>query len=359
MRLSENLVSATRVGAAILAVALAAALLTTARPAHAADPLAGLPSGASIIGRLDLAVSRTNPDFRERLLKMQRQVSGGGDARFMTALKAAGIDLEKDVDTVAFGAYFRKAAAGAEPNVIAIVRGRFDDEKVLTAIDAKTKENGGTVVFSEIENTAVMTITEPGPQSQPGIVTLPDDKTIILASAKAPVAAAIKGVRSGASPALSTELRPLRAKVKNESSIWAIGRLPDPPPVAPGANPSPQAIVMSGLRPRDFAFSIDGANGLNLDLALGYANADAAIQATGSVTGVLTFTMLAVMQSSSDPGGAAHEMARLKNKLITTTQGRFIRIKADYTEDEFSELARKLETVARMRGGPMGLGPRR
>ena len=176
-----------------------AALLSTSTPAWAekaakagnADKL--VPAGSEMITVINVRQLLNAPIVKKYALA-QMKAALAKEEKVTKPLQAAGIDPFKDVDTIVIA-----GPAGPEFNKkgLAIVRGRFDLEKIGSTADAFAEKNEGKLKVLKEGDLRIYEAKNDKGDDKPGYLAFVDDKTLVISPAKEAVLEAAKGEKNG------------------------------------------------------------------------------------------------------------------------------------------------------------------
>jgi hypothetical protein len=302
--------------------ALAAALVVFSPPAFAGNGMEALkllPEDTNIVLNVNFKRLRGSKAYNEILsVARARDAYKSGVAD----LKKAGIDLERDVDTLVLGV--RGQMGGGDPDgVVLVAEGRFRPARLIKLMreknaDMKSRSHAG-VTYYTLDNDGSLAIL---------------GKRVILAENSR--MAAVIDLFKGKGPSLATTraFKGLISKTDTGKDLWFVAELPKDKGGGFG--------VPMGESLRSFTGSLDLRKGLGIALRMGTTDTNTAR------TMVSQFEMLR--------GMAANEEQVKKLGLDTVIQK--ARVVADETDvlfrvDLTPAEARRLSGLAEMAGGAM------
>jgi len=307
------------VSAVVVGAGIAAALgIRVVQPARAA------------VGPVPAEALSILPDARFVMgLDVQRFAASGFHKRYAgdaaTRLDAfheledkTGLNPERDLDQV--------YVAGGMPGDgkgIALVLGRFDRARVAHAIESETKD----VTWKTHEGVTVYVFRE-GSKS-PGSLAFLDDRSILVGSERAVVAAISRQAAPAPTPAALTDLL---GRVRPGSTFWMVGDqalLENLPKTMPGGGASAPAITLPALKGLVVNGDLDPV--VALTVTGDAADATAAKNLADIVRG---FVGLAALQASQKP-----ELAQLSSAVTVSTEASRVMVSARLTYEILDALA--------------------
>lgn len=253
-----------------------AALCVAVAPVRAADIDPVLPAETESVMVVNLRQVIDANLIKKYVLGQLKQVMAGNDAA--KQLQELGLDPLKDIDRVTVGSW----GEGEDANVVFVVRGKFDLEKMFAAAEAKAKTDGDKVkIVSEGKYKLVQVTTDNMPK--PAFITFADDKTIVGSLDKKLVVAAADKAKEGGKPQLSKELSSLVLKQDDKASLYVCGtvakdRIKGLPPGIGGGIPGVDAAKLGEQLKtlRAFAMTLRLTDDVALEIDFGMADDDAA-----------------------------------------------------------------------------------
>lgn len=196
------------------AVALLAGLAAAAR---AAEPDKLLPATADTVIAVNVKQLVASEFAKKFVLDgLKKQFESPDTKKFLTDI---GLDPLKDVERMVIASIDTKFGEKTDPSFLLILRGSFDPEKIYKAADAAARapgakmsmvKDGGTVLFKY----------QPDGEQPPVYGTVVDGKTVVVASEKKYVSAAVQAADASKPAALKKELAELVKKADDKASIY-------------------------------------------------------------------------------------------------------------------------------------------
>ena len=262
---------------------LAASLAVSARAAEV-DPL--LPAETESILFVNVRQVLESELIKKYALGQVKQALEGNDAKKM--LEKLGLDPLKDVDRVTVGSWGKDKE---DMNAVFVIRGKFDPEKLFKAAQEEAKNNGDKIAIVEDGKYKLVKITVDD-SPKPIFVAVADEKTIIAATDKKLVTDTLAVSEKGAKPQLKKELATLLLKQDEKASLFAVGLTEGktegvqiPPGRALGVDPAKLQKQLENLK--TFAMTVRLTEDVNLEVAMGMKDTDAADDFGATVDGLL------------------------------------------------------------------------
>jgi len=199
-----------RWGVAAAAAVVLAGLAPTARAAEV-DKL--LPADSEYVIAVNVRQIVDSEIIKKYALGQIKDFLAGGDAQKF--LKDLGLDPLKDIDRVIVG------ASGTDQNDfkgLAVVRGKFNPEKLYAAAEAQTKKDPDH--FSLVKDGADVMFKFQPDQGNPVYGTVVNDSTVVVASDKKLVSAALAASSGDKKPAVNKDLAALISRMDDKSSLY-------------------------------------------------------------------------------------------------------------------------------------------
>lgn len=200
-------------------VAVTGLSLGTARAAEP-DPL--LPSDTTGIVYMNFRQVLDSDLMKKFALEQMKQALEGEDAQKM--LKQLGLDPLKDIDRATIGFW---GQGPDDMNFLAVVRGKFDPEKLFNAIKAEAGKNPDKVsLVKKGKYTLVKMANEnPGPgQPKEAYAAVADEKTIVFGSKDTITVAAIEKAEKGTTKTeLNRQMTALMLKMDEKATMYMCG----------------------------------------------------------------------------------------------------------------------------------------
>jgi hypothetical protein len=191
-------------------------------------------------------------------------------------LKDLGIDPLKDLDRVTAGFWGKDAE---DVNGVAIIRGKFDLEKLFAAAEREAKNNGDKMAIVKEGDYKLVKFT-PENQPKPIFASAADENTIIAGTDKKLVAATLTAAKEKAKPAISKELSAMLLKADEKATMYIVGKsngekVELPPNVnIPGVDGEKLAKQLQQLDNYNMTIRLTGD--ISLEMTMGMKDADSA-----------------------------------------------------------------------------------
>lgn len=283
----------TRLVRPLLGFALAAAV--TAAPSRAAEPDRLLPPDADVVVSLNVRQLMESDVVKQYALENVKQVLQGGDAQKL--LRELGLDPLKDIDRVVVGVSGKDET---DFKYLAIVRGRFDAQKLTKAAEAQTRKDADH--FTLVKDGKDVMFKYTPDEGNPVYGAVVDDKTVVLAGDKKGISTAL-AVPAGSKGDLGGELNGLVGKMDDKATLWVAaltnGRLDKVKLKGPAANPGIQKQVTAL---QSATVVIRAEKDVNLTIGLGMKDNEAAEEA-GKTVGEIVQTVRGALPflAANDP----------------------------------------------------------
>jgi hypothetical protein len=219
-----------RISRCLLAVVLAAGVATTARAADV-DPL--LPKETEQVVYMNFKQMLDSDIIKKYAMGQIKQAMQGEDVKGI--LDSLGLDPLKDLDKATLGLW----GSGDETNMVGVVKGKFNYDKLFAAAKEQADKNKDKVEIvtdkagdkdGEKEVTLVKMTQDSG---KPVFLTVADESTILFGSEKKFAVAALTAFNKKEKAKLSKELLALVMKQDDKSSMYYCavteGKLKDVP----------------------------------------------------------------------------------------------------------------------------------
>jgi hypothetical protein len=266
----------------LVGAVLAAGLAAPARAAEV-DPL--LPAETESILFVNVRQVLESELVKKYALGQIKQALEGNDAKKM--LERLGLDPLKDVDRVTAGSWGKDKE---DMNAVFVVRGKFDPEKLFKAAQEEAKNNGDKIAIVEDGKYKLVKLTvEKSPK--PVYAAVANEKTIVAGTDKKLVTDALGAAEKGAKPQLKKDLAALLLKQDEKASMFAVGLTEGKtgdvqiPPGLPGVDPAKLQKQLENLK--TFAMTLRLTEDVNLEVAMGMKDADAADDFGATVKGLI------------------------------------------------------------------------
>lgn len=212
----------TRLFRTLLGAALVAGALASAPTARAAEPDKLLPPESDLVAIVNLKQILDSEIVKKYALEQIKQTLDGQDAKKL--LTDLGLDPLKDVDKVIAASMETKFGNQAEAKYVLIVHGKFDAEKMYKTAEAASKTNGDKFQMVK-DGSTVMFKVQPDNGQPPMYATVVNDKTVVAASEKKLITAALAADAAGKPAPLKKELADLIQKADDKASVVAVSLL--------------------------------------------------------------------------------------------------------------------------------------
>jgi len=255
----------------VLAAAVVASAVWAA-PARAADVDPLLPADSEQVFFVNVRQILDSDLVKKFALAQIKQALEGNDAQKM--MKDLGLDPLKDVDKVSGGVW------GDDPQnmkMVFVVRGKFDLEKLFEAAKKAAEKDGDKIAIVKDGEYSLVKVTVPN-RPDPFYLSGADNKTIVIASDKALVTAAMKSAEKKDKPALKKKLGELIDKMDAKASMFVCGvssgKVGDIPPNPLFDNPEKLKKQLEKLETTAMTLRVTGD--ITLDVTMGMKDTDAA-----------------------------------------------------------------------------------
>lgn len=258
--------------AAFLAVVVAA-------PVRAAEVDALLPAETESVLFVNVRQILDSDLVKKYALGQIKQALQGNENQKM--LKDLGLDPLKDVDRVTVGSWGK---GPEDMEAVAIVRGRFDPEKLFAAAKDQASKNADKMAIVEEKvgdkTYKLVKITQDN-QPKPFYVAVADEKTIVGANDKKLTTAILAAAEKGnAKPSLKKDLAALILKQDEKASVFACGLMEGKADNVPGLNNipgvNPEKFQKGLEKLKTFAMTMRLTDEVGLEVVMGMKDADAA-----------------------------------------------------------------------------------
>lgn len=305
-----------------ISIAVVALLSLTLLPAaHAGNGLGAatlLPSDTTMVLNVNFKRLRKSPVYSDIIAAAQARddyKKGAAD------LKKAGIDLEKDVDTLVIGA--RANSAGGGDGVVLVAEGRFNARRLLRVLrkknpDMKKRRHAG-VSYYELE--------------KEGSIAILGRRVIIAENARM---SSVIDLHKGKGKAVTRRraFKKLSSKIDKAKDVWFVAEVPKNKGAGFGMPGAEKIEAVSG--------SLDLRSGLGIRLRVTSENNENAEQLSAMVK-------MGLGMASSNPTAKQMGLDVVAAKMVVITDERDTVMKVDLTRAE----AAKLKSAVEMAGGAM------
>jgi hypothetical protein len=149
--------------------------------------------------------------------QIKQMLENNEDAQKM--LKDLGVDPMKDIDRVTVGTWGK---GPEDMQVVGVIRGKFDAEKLFAAAEKEAKNNGDKMSIVTEGKFKLVKFT-PENQPRPIFASVADEKTIVAGTDKKLVAAALTAAKENTKPTIKKELAQLLLKMDEKASMYMTG----------------------------------------------------------------------------------------------------------------------------------------
>jgi hypothetical protein len=289
--------------------ALALAVLAATFSARAAEPDKLLPSDSQVVVVLNVRQMLDSPLVQQfGLEKLKEELAKNEQAS--KALKAAGLDPFKDVDTITVAGAANLGGKKDDKNGLVVVRGRFDAAKIKSAVEEVAKDNAKELKIESKGGTPeVYAVTGKG-DKDPMFVAFADKNTMVVS----PAEAITRKAAGGEGGELNADLKKALGKVGGKESLYFALALTDEMKQAMGGNPK-----MKDLAPKleSVTGSVNVTDGVAVNLAVNTSDEKAAKQVQAMVKEALPaaqFAAAGIAASSGAPN--AEQITSMAQDLI-------------------------------------------
>lgn len=268
-----------------LAFVAALALAGLVSPVRAAEPDPLLPKETTSIMYLNFRQVLESDMVKKYAFEQMKQALEGEEAQ--KALKALGFDPLKDLDrlTVAFW-----GKGPDDVNISAVLRGKFDPEKLFKAIEAEAKKNPDKVSLVKSGKYTLIKATNESPQ--PGLPkqffgAVADEKTIVVGSTEKLVVEALGRSEAGTTKAeLSSAMSKLMVKMDEKATMYMCAlnttkEVPMLPPQVGQVFDDPEKLAKQLANIETIGFTLKVSDDIAVEIAAGMKDADSATEMGG------------------------------------------------------------------------------
>ena len=302
-----------------LSILAALGLALVAGPAHAGDgvkALTLLPEDTTIVLNINFKRLRQSSSYADILAAAQARPDYKESA---ADLKKAGIDIEKDVDTLMLGV--RGDGGGDADGVVVIAEGRFRPARLIKALREKKSEvrrhNG--VKYYTLDNDGSLVIL---------------GRRVILAENDRMPAVIDLHKGRGKSVVGSSGFKKLRSRIDTGKDVWFVAEVPKSKRAGFGMPMAENIEAFSG--------SLDLRSGLGLRLRISATD-------TSTANELVTMVKMGLGMASSDKTAQSMGLDKIAQKAVVITDEADLVLKLDLTRAE----AARLKGLAEMASGAM------
>lgn len=346
----------TRKSILLAALCLTSAALLASR-AQAAGELAGIPKDADIVGYLNVADIRSDPDFEANFEKILSQADKESLEEYERFKKETGVDVARDLNSLAVGVFLPESDSDADPEFVVTMRGQFVEAKIMAAVDKYAAEEQQTIERAEHKGKALYSTTPKG-EEDATYWSFPAPGMVVLSNGAALAKQAMDSAMSGASAEADPDLKGLLGKTKQSATFWAVGALPKSGAAAP--QPGGGAAQMKDAI-ESFTFSLDRGAGLALNAAINCRDAQTPLQMKQNIQAGLGMAMMMQMQLQLTQEELALFNTALQ-RIQSKVDGKTLTVDFSLDQDEYKRVKALVEKVQTQlnqqmgQGGPGGMG---
>lgn len=210
---------------------LAVATFAVAAPVRAADVDVIWPAESQQVFRFNVRQILDSELIKKYALGQIKQAMEGRDAKEM--LEDLGIDPLKDIDTISGGIWNNDPNNPMDTHGVIALRGKFNGTKLFEQAEKAAQRDGDRVsIVNEGDTKLVKVVVDNLPE--PIYATMADENTIVAASDKKLVMAAVKAVDTKTKASLKPELAELIKVMDDKASMFYVsvsnGQVGDIPP---------------------------------------------------------------------------------------------------------------------------------
>jgi hypothetical protein len=320
-------------------VLAAAARLTPASGVEA------LPAGANILVSVSFTDMRSQPDYDKDIQDALSQADPEFVKKYDDFKAKTGLDPVKDLDSLSLGVYLPAGGpAAGEPDVLALVAGRFDPAKLAAGIETLVSDEGAKVTKSDYKGQTVYAGQEQNPGATKAYWAV-TDKVGVIGNSESRLQAALDLATSGKTAPLAPRLKALTDRVDSKATVWAVGYLPEKPKTEPQGTPNPMAQDPSDMI-REFLVSFDGKAGMDLKAEVSCKDAQSAMMVKNQIEMMRGFLGMMALQSNPNmPAEVTTQINSAIQKILVSSENDRIAINVKMTKEELDGLKKALETM--------------
>ena len=193
-------------------------------------------------------------------------------------LKDFGIDPFKDIDRVTIGSWGGKGDDD-EGQVVGVIRGRFDAEKIFAAVKKEAAANSDRISIVTEGDYKLVKVTQEK-QPKPIYAAVADENTVVAGNDKKSVAAAVGAAKNKTKAIVKKDLARLLLKQDEKASMYAVGLIDGKdlpiPPTLPIPNLDPAKLRKHADSLKNVAVTVKLTADVDLEVTAGMADADSA-----------------------------------------------------------------------------------
>jgi len=191
------------------ALALTLVVVVVASPVRAVEADAMTPAEAEFVLSVNLKQILESGLYKKHAADILNLALQSPEAKKM--IEATGIDPLRDLDAVTVASWGIQT-----PKFLVMVRGKFDQDKIVTAIKARAKEDPKIKVSQE----GAFTIVEGADKGQTIYTTVAHRGAVVMANDKETL---LKAARSTGPARINAELKTALTKLGGKESLWMAG----------------------------------------------------------------------------------------------------------------------------------------
>jgi hypothetical protein len=316
-----------------LAAAVAVILTGTAAPtARAAEVDKLLPADSEYVVAVNVRQIVDSEIIKKYALGQIKDFLAGADAQKF--LKDLGLDPLKDIDRIVVG------ASGTDQNdfkALAVIRGKFNPEKLYQAADAQTKKDPDH--FSLVKDGADVMFKFQPDNGTPGYGTVINDTTLVVSTDKKLVSAALAASNGDKKPAINKDLAALVSRMDDKSSLYLCALTKDKLnklKLPPGGGAPPNLQKQLG-RLDSITAAVRVSADINFEISLGLADENAADEMGKDVDdGIQQIRGLAPILVANNP--QMKPLAEAAKSLKSSVKGKNVNITGKLPGDAIGQL---------------------
>ncbi len=293
-------------------------------------PLAVFPTGAIVVGQVNMEIYRTPDTMKEYKSMLKENVAF--KQQMDELQKSTGLDPLEDIDIISLGVYMPEPDA-EEATLLLSGKGGFDETKIMATI----KENSPNPV--EEEPYKNMTLYSSAYENTKAYLAFPEPQFVVASTSKRILQEALDHFEMALPSALSdAQLKEAIDNVNMDSPIWFAGQVPGVAKKSLETNP--QAAFMADIDGFYLFFNEPTAKGFYMELGALCASADGAEEVKKGVQNALQQFKPFL---SFWPGGEAFQI--FFDKALVTAKGTKATLEVSLTEAEMDTFKQKMESA--------------
>jgi hypothetical protein len=228
--------------------------------------------------------------------------------------------------------------SGAKPQFAVIIRGKFDEQKIVAYVKQKAKEDGKT---TELKSEQYGGKNIYGDTEDAGVTFL-DGSTLVIGGKDWVKKVIDVGAGKAESVKKNDGIQALVSKAHTDQAVWAVGEVP-----------AGEGQLPTGGELKAVAMSIDLQEGLKAELNGKAASADDAKKISTELTNKIA-------ESKKDPqvqmALAMSGVGPMLDTLKVANEGEWVKINAALTQPQLDELVNRIKGMMQMMKGMGGMG---